>query len=147
MSVSVTTSPPAASARAGPAPANRHIKGALGASALLIARQKDTFLAARYRRLARTRGKQKALVATERTLLTIIWTMLTTGALYDDPGPDWHTRHDPERAKRRAINQLRDVTRVHQSGNGPPDLALSGGLALNPWSQLTLTDREPPAPD
>ena len=22
-----------------------------------------------------------------------------------------------------------------------PDLALSGGLALNPWSHLTLTDR------
>lgn len=90
-------------------PGNRHLKGALGASALSIARQKDTFLAARYRRLARTRGKQKALVATERTLLTIIWTMLTTGALYDDPGPDWHTRHDPERAKRRAISQLREL--------------------------------------
>lgn len=37
--------------------------------------------------------------------------MLTTGALYDDPDPDpdWYTRHDPERAKRRAISQRRDL--------------------------------------
>ncbi len=53
-------------------PGNRHLKGALGASALSIARQKNTFLAVKYRRLARTRGKQKALVATQRTLLTIL---------------------------------------------------------------------------
>lgn len=90
-------------------PGNRHLKGALGAAALSIARQKNTFLAARYRRLARTRGKHKALVATQRTLLTITWTMLTTGALYDDPGPDWYTRRDPERAKRRALSQLHDL--------------------------------------
>lgn len=74
-----------------------------------IAKQKNTFLAIKYRRLARTRGSQKALVATERTLLTIIWTMLTTGALYDEPGPDWYTRQDPERAKRRAVGQLQQL--------------------------------------
>jgi transposase len=30
-----------------------------------------------------------------------------TGAEYDDPGPDYCTRHDPERAKQRAMNHLR----------------------------------------
>lgn len=49
-----------------------------------IVRQKNTFLAVKYRRLAKSRGKQKALVAIERTLLTLIWTMLTTGAFYDE---------------------------------------------------------------
>ena len=68
---------------------------------------KDTaFLPIKYRRLARSIGKQKAIVATERTLLTIIWTLLSTGAFYDEPGPDWYTRQHPERAKARAIRTL-----------------------------------------
>jgi transposase len=33
--------------------------------------------------------------------------MATTGALYDDPGPDLYARRHPEKAKRRAIEQLR----------------------------------------
>lgn len=90
-------------------PGNWHLKGALGASALSIAAQKNTFLNVKYRRLARNRGKQKAIVAIERTLLTIIWTMLTTGALYDEPGPNWYTHQHPERAKRRALRQLHDL--------------------------------------
>ncbi len=45
--------------------------------------------------------------------------MLTTGTLYDDPGPNWYTRHDPERAKRRALRQLHDLgydTTLHPAG-------------------------------
>ncbi len=33
--------------------------------------------------------------------------MAQTGALYDDPGPDFYTRLHPDKAKRRAIEQLR----------------------------------------
>jgi len=36
----------------------------------------------------------------------IIWQMSRTGAFYQDLGPDYQTRHDPERAKRRALSQL-----------------------------------------
>lgn len=90
-------------------PGNRHLKGALGACAMSIARQKNTFLAVKYHRLVRSRGKQRALVALERTLLTLIWTMLTTGTVYDEPGPDWYTRQHPQRAKNRALRQLRDL--------------------------------------
>lgn len=90
-------------------PGNRHLKGALGASAMSIAAHPNTFLSVKYRRLVHSRGKQKALVAIERTLLTIIWTMLTSGALYDEPGPDWYTRQHPERAKRHALRQLQDL--------------------------------------
>jgi hypothetical protein len=35
--------------------------------------------------------------------------MLTTGALYDEPGPDRYSRQHPERAKLRALRQLRDL--------------------------------------
>ena len=35
--------------------------------------------------------------------------MAHTGALYDDPGADYYTRHNPERARRNAVNQLRQL--------------------------------------
>jgi hypothetical protein len=38
--------------------------------------------------------------------LVAIWTMAHTAALYDDPGADYYTRRDPERARRNAVNQL-----------------------------------------
>lgn len=87
-------------------PGNRWLKGALGAAALSIARHRGTFLHAKYQRLTRSRGKSRAVVAIEHTLLTTIWTMLSNGTLYDDPGPDYYARRNPERAKQQAIRQL-----------------------------------------
>jgi transposase len=95
-------------------PGNRWLKGALGAAALSIARHPGTFLNLKYQRLAKSRGRAKAVVAIEHNLLTLVWTLLTTGALYDDPGLDYYTRRSPERAKNHAIHQLQalgyDVT-------------------------------------
>jgi len=51
----------------------------------------------------------KAVVAIAHTMLTVIWHMAQTGALYDDPGPDFFTRLHPERTTRRAIDQLRNM--------------------------------------
>ncbi len=48
-------------------PGNRYLKGALGVAAMAATRSKDTYLAARYRRIAARRGPLKALVAIERT--------------------------------------------------------------------------------
>lgn len=87
-------------------PGNRWLKGALGVAALSIARHPGTFLHATYQRLVKSRGKAKAIVAIQHTLLTLIWNMLTTGALYDDPGPNHHLRRHPERAKNHALHQL-----------------------------------------
>jgi len=82
------------------------LKAALGAAALSIARHRGTFLHAKYQRLATTRGRAKAVVAIEHTLLTLVWTMLTNGTFYDEPGPDYYTRRDPRRTTNRAIHQL-----------------------------------------
>ena len=87
-------------------PGNRYLKAALGAAALSIANSHGTYLAAKYRRIAARRGPKKALVAIEHAILVAIWNMAHTGALYDDPGADYYTRHDPERARRNAVNQL-----------------------------------------
>lgn len=90
-------------------PGNRHLKGALGAAAMSIARHPGTFLNAKYRRLAGRRGNANAIVAIERNLLTLIWTALTTGALYDDPGPDYYTQRRPKQTKRHALRQLHEL--------------------------------------
>jgi transposase len=87
-------------------PGNPYLKAALGTAALSIAASHGTFLAAKYRRLAARRGGKKALVAIEHAMLNAIWFMGTTGAYYDDPGPDYYLQHDPERVQRNATRQL-----------------------------------------
>ncbi|MDQ6796487.1 MAG: IS110 family transposase [Actinomycetota bacterium] len=54
---------------------NRYLKGVLGEVATAAAKT-DTFLSARYRRLVRRRGKQRALVAVARSILVIVWHLL-----------------------------------------------------------------------
>src|SRR5258708_9082293 len=54
---------------------NPYLKGILGEAAA-AAGKTDTFLGERYRRLARRRGKLKALVATARSILVIVWHLL-----------------------------------------------------------------------
>jgi transposase len=73
---------------------------------LSIVNSHGTYLAAKYRRIAARRGPKKALVAVEHAILTAIWSMAHTGALYNDPGADYYTRRDPEPLKRHAMSQL-----------------------------------------
>ena len=87
-------------------PGNPYLPGALGAAAMACDQNPSTYLGARYRRIAARRGPQKANVAIQHSMLTAIWYMGHTGALYDDPGPDYFTRLHPQRAKTRALHQL-----------------------------------------
>jgi transposase len=87
-------------------PGNPYLKAALGTAALSIANSRGTYLSAKYRRIAARRGPMKAIVAVEHAILIAIWTMASTGAEYDDPGPDYFTRRDPARARQRALDQL-----------------------------------------
>jgi transposase len=68
----------------------------------------DTFLGERYRRIARRRGKKKAIVAVGRSVLVIVWHLLSDpDARFHDLGPDFYdTRIDPERKKLNHIRQL-----------------------------------------
>ena len=59
---------------------NRYLARTLG-NAVAGAGRTQTFLGARYRRLARRRGNKKALVAVGRSMLVIIWHLLS------DPDP------------------------------------------------------------
>ena len=42
-------------------------------------------------------------------ILIAIWNMLATGEFYNDPGYDFHSRLNPDKAKNRAIDQLRKM--------------------------------------
>ena len=85
---------------------NPWLASALGDAAKGAARTK-TFLGSRYHRLARRRGKQRALVAVGNSLLTIAWHLLSDpDARFADLGPDWHDRLAPLRRKRQLIAEL-----------------------------------------
>jgi transposase len=85
---------------------NPWLAGALGEAGIGAARTK-TFLGARYHRLARRRGKQRALVAVGNSLLVIAWHLLSDpSARFSDLGPDWHDRLTPLRRKRQLITEL-----------------------------------------
>jgi transposase len=90
-------------------PGNPYLKGALGTAAMAAAGSKNTYLAAKYRRIAARRGPVKAIVAVEHAMLTALWWMLTDGHEYIDPGGDYFTRRDPDRAKNRALQQLHAI--------------------------------------
>jgi transposase len=86
---------------------NRYLARTLGEVAVIAGRT-DTFLGERYRRIAKRRGKQRAIVAVGRSILVIIWHLLADDdAHFIDLGPDHFTKHvNPDRLKRNHIRQL-----------------------------------------
>ena len=86
---------------------NPYLKGILGEAAA-AAGKTDTFLGERYRRIARRRGKLKALVAVARSILVIIWHLLADpAARYADLGAAYYaSRIDKNRKTRNHIRQL-----------------------------------------
>jgi hypothetical protein len=69
------------------------------------ARTKNTYLRERYYRLAARRGKQRAVVAIEHSLLTAIWHMLVNNLDYHELGPDHFTRREPAHVMRASPNK------------------------------------------
>jgi transposase len=72
----------------------------------------DTFLAERYQRIARRRGKRRAIVAVGNSVLTIIWHLLADpAASYHDLGPGYYeSRINAQRRQRTLIRQLEQLT-------------------------------------
>jgi transposase len=86
---------------------NPYLARALGEAAAAAGRT-NTFLGERYRRIARRRGTKRAIVAVGRSILVIIWHLLSDpDARYHDLGPGFYaTRTDTERRKRNHVRQL-----------------------------------------
>jgi transposase len=86
---------------------NPYLKGVLGEAAATVAKT-DTFLGERYRRIVKRRGKLKALVAVARSILVIVWQLLSDPtARFCDLGSDYHIRRiDVQRRLRNHVAQL-----------------------------------------
>jgi transposase len=86
---------------------NRYLASVLGETAVGASKTKS-FLGDRYRRIARRRGAKRAVVATGRSALVIVWHLLSDPeATYTDLGPDFlATRINPDRKKRTHIREL-----------------------------------------
>jgi len=72
----------------------------------------NTFLGDRYRRLARRRGKKRALVAVGNSVLTILWHLLSEPeSRFHDLGADYHqSQINTRRRQRDLIRQLEHLT-------------------------------------
>ena len=86
---------------------NRYLARVLGEAAV-AASKTNTFLGERYRRIAKRRGKKRAIVAVGRSILVIIWHLLSNpAARFIDLGSDFYeNRTGPDRKKRNHIRQL-----------------------------------------
>jgi transposase len=86
---------------------NPYLARVLGEAAV-SAGKTDTFLGERYRRIARRRGNRRAIVAVGRSILIIVWHLLSDPqARFNDLGSGFYdTRVNPERRKRNHVRQL-----------------------------------------
>jgi len=76
-------------------------------AARAAARTKGSHSSAQYARIARRRGPNKAAVAVAHSTLAVVWHLLTTGALYQDPGADYfQRRHDPVAEAKRLTRRI-----------------------------------------
>ena len=86
---------------------NPYLKGVPGEAAAAAAKT-DTFLGERYRRIVKRRGKLKALVAVARSILVIVWHLLSDpAATFRELGAGYYaSRTDKDRKARSHIRQL-----------------------------------------
>jgi transposase len=90
---------------------NPWIAGTVGRIVFGVSRT-ETFLGARYRRLARRRGKPKAMVATGNSVLIAVWHLLANpDAVFCDLGPGhYESRINKDRRARNLASQLQAIT-------------------------------------
>jgi transposase len=108
---------------------NPYLSAALGEVSISAGRT-QSFLGARYRRLAKRMPKKKALVATGNSVLTIMHVLLADpGARYTDLGADYYEQR--MHVRRQARNHVRSLERlgykvtIQASTTGPDDQPLT----------------------
>ena len=86
---------------------NRYLARVLGEAAVGAGRT-HTFLGERYRRIAKRRGKKRAIVAVGRSILMIIWQLLSDEEKrFIDLGPGYYDSHiNRNRSTRNHVREL-----------------------------------------
>lgn len=88
---------------------NKWLKAILTEVSWACTRTKDTYLRPKFYRLARRRGKKRAICALNRTNGVIIYHMLKEKSKYADLGIDYYKRLNPERSKKYYIKKLEQL--------------------------------------
>jgi transposase len=88
---------------------NANLKRVLGTAAMAAIKQKDSYYAVYYRRIAARRGKQRALVAVMHKLTIAIWHVLHDQTAHRELGADYFARRDPQRAMRQITRQANAI--------------------------------------
>jgi transposase len=85
---------------------SRWLRMGLIEAAAAAVRTKDSALRARYLRVMRHRGHNKAVVAVAHAMLRAVYHLLAEGTTYREPGVDYYDRRHTQRITRRAIQLL-----------------------------------------
>jgi transposase len=88
---------------------NPYLRAVLGEVAWAIARTKDNYLSAFYHRVARRRGKQKAIMALAHKVLVILYHVLREKKSYTDLGADYFDKLDTTRIQRHHVRRLEQL--------------------------------------
>ena len=84
------------------------LRGVEFGEAAVGVRRTDTFLGERYRRIARRRGKKRAIVAVGRSILMIVWQLLSDDKKrFVDLGSDYYESR--VNLNRRTRNHVREL--------------------------------------
>jgi transposase len=89
-----------------PTKGNMWLRAVLGEVAWAAARTRDTYLSAQFQRLARRRGRKKAVVAVGHSILVMIYYLLRTGRPYAERGAGYFDQLDTERVTRHHVARL-----------------------------------------
>lgn len=85
---------------------NRWLRAALGQMAYGASRTKNSYFRAQFHRLAAKRGRKRALVAVQHSLLTAIYHMLRDNVPYNDLGADFFDRRNVSALTRYHVDRL-----------------------------------------
>jgi transposase len=92
-----------------PTKGSRYLRAALVQAAWAASHQKETYLAAQYKRVVKRMGKKKALVAVGHSILVIAYHVLQTRTPYQELGGDYFDRRNGDRQRKRLIRQLESL--------------------------------------
>ena len=91
-----------------PRKGNKWLRTALVAAAWAASHTRP-YLGTQYHRLARRRGKKKAVVAVAHSILVIAYHILKEGTTYRELGHDYFDKRDTARLQRRLISRLESL--------------------------------------
>jgi transposase len=88
---------------------NVWLRGIMGEVAWAAVKKRDTYFHAQFHRVARRRGRQKAVVAVAHSVLVVIYHVLRSGRPYGELGVDYFDHLDAARIERHHVRRLEQL--------------------------------------